>query len=333
MRAAEESLDSAACSRKLSLPAFSAQLRGVLFMFGAVATFAVLDVGLKQLVATYLPMQVTFLRGICSLPLLFAAVAIFGSFGELATRRWALHLVRAVIGVATLVFFVYSVSILSLADAYAIFMCAPLLITALSMLLLGDRMDTRRWIAVCVGLVGVLLVLRPSGAGMLTLGGLAAFAAALGYALSVVTIRLMARTDTHAATVVWYIAGMTLISGIAAWPTWRALQWVDWPWLVMVGVGGALGQYLITQAFRLAPPSVVAPIEYTALAWGMLFDWFLWLVAPNLRMLIGAAVIVASGLYVMHRQAMAPAALTPAVPSTAAVQEQPLRASSNKDSA
>lgn len=316
------------------MPAVSANLRGVLFMFGAVATFSVLDVGLKQLVATYPPMQVTFLRGICSLPLILAAVGIFGNFGELATRRWSLHLVRAVLGVATLAFFIYSVSILSLADTYAIFMCAPLLITALSMLLLGDRMDMRRWIAVGVGLAGVLLVLRPSGAGLLTLGGLAAFAAALGYALTAVTIRLIARTDSNAATVVWYIAGLTLISGIAAWPSWQALQWADWPWLVLVAVGGALGQYLITEAFRLAPPSLVAPIEYTALAWGVLFDWVLWLVAPNLRMLVGAGVIVASGLYVFHLQATGPAAAsTPAIQPAAAVPEQPLPASSGKDAA
>jgi drug/metabolite transporter (DMT)-like permease len=312
------------------LPVVPAHLRGVLFMLGAVAALSVLDVGLKQLAATYPTMQVAFLRGISSLPLLLVAIGLFGRFSELATRRWPMHLMRAVLGLATLWFFIYAVNLLSLGDAYAIFMCAPLLITALSMLLLGDRIEMQRWIAVGVGLAGVLVVLRPSGTGLLTLGGLAALAAALGYALSVVTIRMIARTDTNAATVVWYMVGLTLLSGIAAWPSWHALQWADWPWLALVGTAGALGQYLITEAFRRAPPSVIAPIEYTALAWGMLFDWLLWMVAPTLRMLVGAAIIVASGLYVLHRQAMEPDPAT--VPETdGTVPAHHLPASSGRD--
>jgi drug/metabolite transporter (DMT)-like permease len=276
-------------------------------MLGAVASLSVLDVGLKQLAASYPPMQVACLRGGASLPLLFAAIGVFGRFSQLATRRGSLHLVRAVLGVAMLGLFIYSVSILSLGDAYAIFMCAPLLITALSMLLLGERMDVGRWIAIGVGLVGVVVVLRPSGSGLLTLGGLSALGAALCYAVSVITIRIMAQTDSNAATTVWYLLGITVMSGLIAWPSWVPLQWHDWPWLVLVGVAGALGQYLITEAFRRAPPSMLAPLEYTALGWGMLFDWLLWVIAPNLRMLCGAAIIVASGCYVIHRQATEPA--------------------------
>ena len=285
------------------MPALSSHLRGVLFMLGAVATLSVLDVGLKQLAGSYPAMQVTCLRGAASLPVLLAVIGLFGRFSDLTTRRWSLHLVRAVLGVVMLGLFVYAVSILSLGDAYAIFMCAPLLITALSMLLLAERMDTARWIAVGVGLVGVLVVLRPSGTGLLTLGGASAFGAALCYALSVITLRVMAQSDSNAATVVWYLVGMSVMSGLIAWPSWQPFQWQHWPWLVLVGVSGALGQYLITEAFRRAPPTVLAPIEYTALGWGILFDWLLWMVAPNLRMLSGGLIIVASGLYVLHRQA------------------------------
>jgi len=255
-------------------------------------------------------MQVTFLRGIASWPLLLAALVGFGRLRELAAGPWSMHLIRSVLGVGTLVFFVYAVNILSLADAYAIFMCAPLLITALSVPLLRERVDLRRWLAVGVGLSGVLLVLRPSGQGLLTLGGLAALAAALGYALSVVTIRMMAQTYSGAATALWYLVGLSAISGLIAWPAWQPLQWHDWPWLVLVGITGALGQYLITEAFRRAPATVVAPLEYTALGWGILFDWLLWIVTPSLRMLLGAAVIVASGLYVIHRQANESARVT-----------------------
>ncbi len=277
-------------------------------MLGAVAAFSMMDVTMKHLVATYPPMQVTFLRGIASLPLLIAAVGLFGSWRNLVPNRWGLHLLRGVLSVMTLWTFIFAVRDLSLADAYTIFMSAPLLITALSMPLLGEHVGPRRWLAVLVGLCGVVLVLKPSGAQWITLGGFAALASALGYALNALTIRILSRTDSGAATVVWAITVMTLISGVASIEGWVPLEAQDWPWIIGLGIAGALGQYFITEAFRRAPPPVVAPLEYTALAWGMLFDWVIWMTAPSARMLAGAGVIIASGLYVFHRERMRPGA-------------------------
>jgi drug/metabolite transporter (DMT)-like permease len=277
-------------------------LRGILSMLAAVATFSMMDVTMKQLVATYPPMQVTFMRGIASLPLLIAAAGIFGRWHDLIPQRWGLHLLRGLLSVVTLWAFIYSVSTLSLADAYTIFMSAPLLITALSMPLLKEHVGPRRWAAVCVGLCGVVLVLKPSGTSLITLGGIAALVAALGYALSALTIRILSRTDTASATVVAALTIMTLISGALAVRGWLPIQWVHWPWIVGLGISGALGQYFITEAFRRAPPPVIAPLEYTALAWGMFFDWLIWMTAPSARMLVGAGIIVASGLYVINRE-------------------------------
>jgi drug/metabolite transporter (DMT)-like permease len=277
-------------------------LRGILSMLAAVASFSVMDVTMKHLVATYPPMQVTFMRGLASLPLLIGAAGLFGRWQDLMPRRWWLHLVRGLLSVVTLWGFVYAVKRLSLADAYTIFMSAPLLITALSMPLLGEHVGPRRWAAVVVGLCGVVLVLKPSGTSLITLGGLAALGSALGYALSALTIRILSRTDTSAATLVWALTIMTLISGVLAIGGWIAVAWSDWPWLMGLGITGALGQYFITDAFRRAPPPVIAPLEYTALAWGLLFDWFIWMTAPSSRMLLGAAIIVASGIYVINRE-------------------------------
>lgn len=271
-------------------------------MLLAVATFSVMDVSLKKLVETYPSMQVTFLRGAASLPFLFGATALFGRWGDLLPKRWPLHVARGLLSVVTLVLFVYSVSQLSLADAYAIFMSAPLLITALSVPMLGEHVGWRRWVAVLVGLCGVIVVLKPSGAGLITLGGLAALASALGYALSAITIRILTRTDSGTATIVWALFFVTVIAGVLSIPKWTALQWEHWPWILCVGLAGALGQYFITQAFRLAAPPVVAPLEYTALMWGMLFDWVLWLTTPSARMLFGSAIIVGSGLYIIYRE-------------------------------
>ncbi len=271
-------------------------------MLAAVATFSVMDMTMKRLVETYPAMQVTFLRGVASLPFLLGAAAVLGNWRSLIPRRMSLHLLRGFLGVATLWAFVYAMSQLSLADAYAIFMSVPLLITALAVPLLGERVGPRRWAAVLVGLVGVMVVLNPSGAG-LSIGGLAALAAALGYALNVITIRVLARTDTSSATVLWALLLLAVFSGVLSIADWTALQWSHhWAWIAALGLTGAIGQHCITEAFRAASPAVIAPLEYTALAWGMLFDWILWMTVPGLRLLIGASIIVASGLYVIHRE-------------------------------
>jgi drug/metabolite transporter (DMT)-like permease len=279
----------------------SSNLRGILSMFGAVAMFALMDVAMKRLVETYPAMQVSFLRGAASLPFLLAATGLFGRWRDLIPRRWSLHVVRGVLGVVVLWGFVYAVSILSLADAYSIFMSVPLLITALSVPMLGEHVGWRRWIAVAVGLAGVLVVLKPTSSSVVTLGGLAALASAFSYAVSSVTIRVLSRTDSAAATVVLSLAIVTLISGLLAITNWVPLRWEHWPWIAGVGIAGAIGQHFITEAFRRAPAGVIAPLEYTALMWGMTFDWLLWYAIPSARMLTGAAIIVGSGLYVIYR--------------------------------
>jgi drug/metabolite transporter (DMT)-like permease len=284
-------------------------LRGILSMLAAVTTFAVMDVLLKRLVEEYPAIQVTFLRGAASLPLLLAANAIFGRWRDLVAKRWRLHLLRGFLSVALLWCFVYAVSQLSLANAYTIFMSAPLLITALSVPMLGERVGWRQWLAVFAGLAGVIIVLKPSGTGLVTIGGLAALASAIGYALNAITIRILTRTDSSAATVFWSLLFLTVISGLIASASWVPVRWDHWPMIVGLGITGAAGQYFITEAFRLAPPPVVAPLEYTALAWGMMFDWLLWATAPGVRTLIGAFVIVASGIYIINRERFASAAL------------------------
>jgi len=284
-------------------------LRGILAMLAAVTTFAVMDVLLKRLVEEYPAIQVTFLRGAASLPLLLAANAAFGRWRDLVAKRWGLHVLRGFLSVSLLWCFVYAVSQLSLANAYTIFMSAPLLITALSVPMLGERVGWRQWLAVFVGLAGVIIVLKPTSGGLVTLGGLAALASAIGYALNAITIRILTRTDTSAATVFWSLCFVTIIAGVLASTRWVPVLWEHWYLIVGLGITGAAGQYFITEAFRLAPPPVVAPLEYTALAWGMLFDWLLWATAPGLRMLVGALIIVASGIYVINRERFASAAL------------------------
>jgi drug/metabolite transporter (DMT)-like permease len=271
-------------------------------MIAAVAAFAGMDALLKFFSASYPPMEVAVLRGAASLPFLLSPVLFAGRWRELAPRRFPMHLARGALQVLVLGCFIYAVRSLSLANVYAVFLSAPLIMTALSVPVLKEHADRGGWIAIFVGLAGVLIMLRPSVAGFISLGSLAALVAAIAYSVSGVMVRVLARTDTTSSVVVWTITIMTLISLAIALPHWVPLEPRHYGWLVLLGVLAAIGSYLLTSAWRAAPAAVVAPLEYTALLWGIAIDRLIWHVLPSARVVIGGAVVIASGLYLIWRE-------------------------------
>lgn len=271
-----------------------------MLMLAAVGLFSCMDTGLKLLSAHYPPFQVAALRGAASLPLVLAWALASGGARSLRPVRWSLHLLRGGLGVVMMAGFIFALRTLPLSTAYSIFFVAPLLITALSVPVLHERVTAGRWAAIGVGLLGVLVVLRPTGAGMLSLAGLGVLLSALGYAISAITVRVLARTDSTQSMMVWLMLFIALGAGLLAAPEWRPLR-VEHAWMIaLVGIPGALAQYAITEAFRLGEASLIAPLEYTALLWGMGFDLALWGVLPGAVTLLGAAIIVASGLYLLR---------------------------------
>ena len=271
-------------------------------MLVSVALFALMDAGLKTLSAHYPPFQVAAMRGLSSLPLVLGWALASAGAGALLRVRWPLHLVRGVLGIVMMASFVYALKRLPLSTAYSIFFVAPLLITALSVPILGEHVGPRRWTAIAVGLLGVLVVLRPTGEGVLTLAGLAVLVAAFGYAVSAILVRVLARTDSTQATTFWLLALMALGAGLLAWPGWVPLRGEHAAIIAGIGIAGALGQYTITEAFRSGEASLVAPLEYSALVWGVLLDLSLWGGLPDGLTWLGAAIIVGSGLYLIRRE-------------------------------
>ena len=276
--------------------------RGMLLMLLSILLFSLMDAGLKTLSAHYPALQVATLRAASSLPLVLAWALLTVGWRPLLRVRWPLHLLRGVLGIVMMGSFVYALGELPLSTAYSIFFVAPLLITALSVPILGERVGPRRWTAIAIGLLGVLVVLRPTGAGMLTTAGFAVLLAALGYAVSAITVRVLARTDSTQAITFWLLALMALGAGALAWPQWVPLR-AEHAWIIGgIGIAGAIGQYAITEAFRLGEASLIAPLEYTALIWGVALDLALWGVLPDAITWLGAAIIIASGLYLIRRE-------------------------------
>lgn len=280
----------------------SSNLRGILAMLLAIALFSLMDAGLKWLSGYYPPMQVAAIRGLSSLPLVLAWVLASGNFSGLWRVRWRLHLLRGVLSVVMLSSFTYALARLPLAEAYSIFFVAPLLVTALSVPLLGEQVGPRRWAAIVVGLIGVLVILRPTGQGVLSIAGLAVLVSAAAYSLSAIAVRVLHRTDNGQSMVFWMLAMLSLGAGVLAWPDWVAINWSHGPVLAGVGLVGFLGQIAITEAFRHGQASVVAPFEYSALAWGLGLDWLFWRVLPDSVTYLGAGIIIASGLYLIRRE-------------------------------
>ena len=279
-------------------------------MVVAVGCFSLMDALLKTLAGSYPAMQVAALRGCAALPLVALYVLWRGEVRRLLRVRWPLHLLRGVINVSMLSLFAYGLKELGLAEAYTLFFIAPLLITALSTVVLGEKVRATHWVAISLGLVGVLVALRPSQDAFFTLGALAVLGAATGYAVSAITGRVLSRTDSSASLVFWTTTFLALGATTLAWPGWVEVAQAHWPLVAGLAVTGFLGQVAITEAFRHGQASVVAPFEYTALAWGVALDWLLWQAVPGGWTLIGGAIIVGSGLYLV-RQERAQAVLPP----------------------
>ena len=279
------------------------KLAGMAAMLTGVAAFAFMDAGLKLLTAHYPATQVAALRGLAALPVVFAWALYSGGARQLIQVRWPLHLVRGALAVFMMVTFTFALKSLSLAKGYSIFFIAPLLITLLSTILLGERVRRPQWAAILVGFVGVLIVLKPETTGFGWWGTLAMLGTAAGYAVSSVLVKILGRTDSTPSMMFWMTCMLAIGATLLALPQWTPIAREHYPILVGVAFTGAIGQWGITVAFKHAPAASVAPLEYTGLAWVILIDLAVWSAVPSLRTLLGAALIVGCGLYLLRFEA------------------------------
>ncbi len=272
------------------------------WMLFAVAVLCLMDACMKQLSTHYPALQVAALRGLVGLPLVLLWAGTTVGLRSLLRVHWPLHLTRGVLGVVFLSGFVLGLRELPMSTAYAITFVGPLLVTAMAVPLLGEKVGPRRWAAIVAGLVGVLVVLRPGRGGVVSQAGLYVLLATVCYAASVITVRMLAQRDSAQSLVFWFLAMVAVGAGLLAWPDWVPVRAGDAWLLAGIAVSGTLGQVALTHAFRLGEASLVAPLEYTALVWVVLLDLVIWHALPDGMTWLGAAIIVASGLYLIRRE-------------------------------
>jgi drug/metabolite transporter (DMT)-like permease len=232
-------------------------------------------------------------------------IARSGGRAALRSSRPGLQALRAGVGFAAATGFFYAFAHMPLGEVIAIGFSAPLFVTALSMPLLGERVGLHRWSAVVTGFVGVLIMVQP-GKGMIDPWAGAALLGALGYALSIILIRRLSVTDPQSATVFWFFLLSAAASGITLPWLWVTPSLGDLALLITIGVLSGIGQIAFIRAFSLAPPVIVAPFDYTSMLLATAIGYLVWGEAPAPSLLLGAAVVIASGLYIIYREALVP---------------------------
>lgn len=278
------------------------------------------DSVVKWLSPDYALHQIMLARASIALLITFVILRAEGGWRLLRTQYLGWHLARGgLLVIANMTFFL-AVAAMPIADAVAIFFVAPLFITALSMPVLGERVGPRRWAAVLVGLVGVVIVMRP-GSAVFDWVALLPVVAAFSYASMQMLTRKLGATD-KASTMAFYIQcsfisvsiaiGLGVGDGRFAGTGNESLDFLlrawSWPavedlWLFAIcGVSSGFGGYLLSQSYRLGEAALVAPFEYVALPISVVYGFLLWGDLPDLVALLGMALILGSGLYILYRE-------------------------------
>ena len=277
-------------------------LLAFVLMGTAILCFSLVDATAKWLTGGYDPWQIVFVSRIIPLLLsVFLAYRETGNPFNFYTRFPRLQILRASLSIPMVWCFFTGLKSLPLAEAITIAFVAPLFITMLSRPILGEQIGTRRWMAVAVGFVGVLVALRPGFGGFGT-GALLVIISAFSYALSMVLLRRFSGQEPTHNIFFYGSIGAFVVAGFNSVPIWLAPDLADWGLLLLVGIWGVFGGYAVIRAYRLGEASMLAPLEYTALIWSIMFDFWLFDLTPVLAVLIGAGIVIGSNLYIAHRE-------------------------------
>jgi drug/metabolite transporter (DMT)-like permease len=274
--------------------------RGIAYMFGSLVLWVCMNAIIKQAAETFPTMQILFFRNAVGIVTLVPFMIAAGGVSVLATRRPGWHLLRSAIGVTGMSCLIFGLGALPLSDAITITYAAPLFITALSVPLLGEKVGVQRWCAVAIGFVGVLVMMRPGGE--INPGAVVLLLGTLCFAFVVIITRHISKTE-HSVTIVFYFSLAAAIVGAAAMPwLWVTPQGTGWLMLVAIGLLGGVTQMLLAMAIKEAPVSVTMPLNYLALVIAAGLDIAIWGIYPSLTTVAGAALIVATGLFIVYRE-------------------------------
>ncbi|MBT6095663.1 MAG: DMT family transporter [Rhodospirillaceae bacterium] len=282
--------------------ASSNPLLGIAMMMAAIGFLGAMSVMIKLIGPDYHPVQVTFVRNIVAALVIVPIILKNGGVQLLRTKRPWMHGARALFGVAGNVLYFYAFARLALADVVVISQAVPLFVALMAVVFLREAVGWRRWAAISVGFVGVVVAVDPTGT--IETATLATVAATVFWATTMLLMRSLGRTESPYSVAFYYMVAGTLMTALALPWVWQPLSMEIYLLLAAAGVFGAFGQVLMTYALKVAEASVVSPFNYTAILWGIVFDLTIWGVTPSAETMTGAAIITAAGLYLFRREAL-----------------------------
>lgn len=306
--AAAARLDSAPLplpAKKSALPKAPARadrpFKGIALILTSTVFLGTSDVTAKYLSATLPSIEITWIRFVTFALIMVPAMLPSSPLFALQTRRPGLQLMRGATLLASSLFFISGLRFLPIAEASATGFIAPLFVTALSIIFLGEKVGLRRWAATAVGLVGVAIILRP-GSGAFHPAAFFPIVSALAWACTLIMTRMMSGSE-RAITIMTYssIAGVCILTALVPF-VWVAPTWHDVMLGIFIGVASTVGQWIVVLAFRYADASVLAPFSYTQLLWVSILGFLVFGELPDVWTVTGAAFIVVSGLYTAHRE-------------------------------
>ena len=275
--------------------------KGIALILASTVFLGASDVTAKYLSATLPSVEIAWIRfltfALIMSPAMFRGSPLFA----LRTERLGLQLMRGAALVGSSLFFISGLRYLPIAEASATGFVAPLFVTALSIVFLSEKVGVRRWLATAVGLLGVLIILRP-GTSAFHVAAFFPLVSAVAWACTLIMTRMMSGRE-HVLTTMTYssIAGLCILSALVPF-VWVTPSWHDIAFGVFIGVASTAGQWIVVLAFRYADASVLAPFSYTQLLWVSILGFMVFGEVPDIWTVTGAIFIVGSGLYTAHRE-------------------------------
>jgi drug/metabolite transporter (DMT)-like permease len=306
--AAAARLDSASVSfpeRKPAKPRASARadrpFKGIALILASTVFLGLSDVTAKYLSLSLPPIEITWIRFLVFALIMTPAMIPGSPLYALKTSRRRLHFMRGATVLGSSLFFITGLSFLPIAEASATGFVAPMFVTALSIVFLNEVVGLRRWIATGVGLLGVIIILRP-GTSAFHIAAVFPLVSALCWACTLIMTRMLSDTERAITTMTYSsIAGVLILSVLVpfVWvtPSWQAIAFG-----IFIGIASTAGQWIVVLAFRYADASVLAPFSYSQLVWVSVLGFFVFGEIPDAWTVVGAGFIVASGLYTAHRE-------------------------------
>jgi drug/metabolite transporter (DMT)-like permease len=275
--------------------------RGIALILASTVFLGASDVTAKYLSTSLPSIEIAWIRFLVFALIMVPAMVPGSPLFALRTPRPGLQLMRGVALLSSSLFFISGLRFLPIAEASATGFVSPLFVTALSIVFLSERVGLRRWLATAIGLIGVVIILRP-GTSAFHPAAFFPLVSALAWACTLIITRMMSGRERAATIMSWSsIVGVCVLSALVPL-VWVAPVWKDILFGVFIGVASTAGQWIVVLAFRYADASVLAPFSYTQLLWVSILGFLVFGELPDIWTVAGAIFIVASGLYTAHRE-------------------------------